>query len=297
MEPTQLVGRTYVVPAHTWNDRDVLIYALGVGAGQHDPYDERELAFTLEDPAGVPLVLPTFGVAVSHQVAELAYRELDLTKVVHAEQSLTWSGALPAAATVRIESTVTDVYDKGAGALMVSETVVSDTRTRVVRMRARTSVFVRDAGGFGGDRGPSEAWAVPERTPDHVLMADTRPDQALLYRLSGDRNPLHADPAFARAAGFDRPILHGLCTYGMSARLLLHAVCGSDPEALASLSARFSAPVVPGESLTVHAWVDHEDPEIVVFQTFGADGRVVLDRGRLTLRGASQPPCRGSLRG
>jgi acyl dehydratase len=282
VQPHELIGRTYVVPAHTWNDGDVLLYALGVGAGQRDPFEE--LGFTRELESDGPLVLPTFGVAVSHRVAELAYRELDLTKVVHAEQSMTWHCALPASATVRIESRVTQVYDKGAGALMVSETTVNELRSRVELLRTRTSVFVRDAGGFGGERGPSESWSAPEREPDHTLVADTRPDQALLYRLSGDRNPLHADPAFARQSGFDRPILHGLCTYGFSARLLLHAVCGSDPEALTSLSARFSSPVFPGESLTVHAWEDAEDPSVVRFRTHGPDGRVVLDRGRLTRR-------------
>ncbi len=119
----------------------------------------------------------------------------------------------------------------------------------------------------------------PEREPDHEVTYQTRTDQALLYRLSGDRNPLHSDPAFAAMGGFDRPILHGLCTYGFTGRALLHALCDSDPARFRSMEGRFSSPVLPGEALTVKAWVDGGE---AVFQTTGDDGRVVLDAGKVT---------------
>jgi acyl dehydratase len=140
--------------------------------------------------------------------------------------------------------------------------------------------FIRGEGGWGGDRGPSSRFEAPDREPDHEVTYPTRTDQALLYRLSGDRNPLHSDPKFAAMAGFPRPILHGLCTYGFTGRALLHTVCGGDPAGFRSMSGRFSSPVFPGESLTVRVWVEGDGE--AVFQTLGPDGRVVLDGGRVT---------------
>jgi acyl dehydratase len=141
-------------------------------------------------------------------------------------------------------------------------------------------VYVRGAGGFGGDRGPSDRLhEPPPRKPDHEVRYETRPDQALLYRLSGDRNPLHSDPEFARAAGFPRPILHGLCTYGFTGRALLHTLCGSDPSRFKSMEGRFSKPVFPGETLTIAMWIDGR---ICTFQTKNERGEVVLDSGKLT---------------
>jgi acyl dehydratase len=148
----------------------------------------------------------------------------------------------------------------------------------------RMSAYIRGEGGWGGDRGPSGTPnAAPEREPDHSVTVPTRHDQALIYRLSGDRNPLHSDPSFAAMGGFDRPILHGLCTYGFTGRVLLHTLCGSDPARFTGMDARFSSPVMPGESLTVKAWLDGEGSAI--FQTCGQDGRVVIDAGRVTISG------------
>jgi acyl dehydratase len=146
----------------------------------------------------------------------------------------------------------------------------------------RGSTFIRGEGGFGGDRGTSEPWQLPDRAPDHKVTQLTRPEQALLYRLSGDRNPLHADPAFAARGGFSRPILHGLCTYGMTGRVLLHEVCGSDPARFISMSGRFSRPVLPGESLVISIWAG--DDRTAQFQTATEDGTVVIDRGVVRYR-------------
>jgi acyl dehydratase len=141
------------------------------------------------------------------------------------------------------------------------------------------SAFIRGEGGWGGDRGPSGPQNVPpDRAPDQSVSYTTKPDQALIYRLSGDRNPLHSDPSFAALAGFDRPILHGLCTFGFTGRALLHAICEGDPSRFKAMDGRFSSPVFPGESLTVNMWVDGDE---AVFQTAGEDGRIVLDAGKL----------------
>jgi acyl dehydratase len=141
-------------------------------------------------------------------------------------------------------------------------------------------MFIRGEGGWGGDRGPSGPKNVaPDRAPDHEVTYVTRPDQALTYRLSGDRNPLHADPEFAKAAGFPKPILHGLCTYGFTGRALLHSLCGSDPARFTSMAARFSKPVYPGDALTVKMWVDGGE---AIFRTETQNGDVVIDQGLAT---------------
>ena len=161
---------------------------------------------------------------------------------------------------------------------MVIETRSTDVATGEPLFDTTMSAFIRGEGGFGGDRGPSGPQNVPpDRAPDHSVTYQTRPDQALLYRLSGDRNPLHSDPKFAALAGFDRPILHGLCTYGFTGRALLHTLCDSDPSRFTAMDGRFSSPVLPGEALTVNMWVDGGE---AVFQTTGDDGRVVLDAGK-----------------
>jgi acyl dehydratase len=154
-----------------------------------------------------------------------------------------------------------------------------DAASGELLVEADSAAFIRGEGGFGGARGPAGAELCPSRAPDIEIATGTRADQALLYRLSGDRNPLHSDPAFARRGGFDRPILHGMCTYGITGRHLLHAVCGGDPARLRSMSARFTRPVMPGDALTVQAWVDGAT---VRFRTLGAGGQPVIDFGTLT---------------
>src|SRR5207244_4072866 len=181
-------------------------------------------------------------------------------------------------------ATVTGIYDKGSGALVVTENAAVDAATGERLVTSRSSAFMRGEGGFGGERGSDQPWSRPDREPDHRVVQPTRPEQALIYRLSGDRNPLHADPKFAARGGFSKPILHGLCTYGVTGRALLHALCGSDPARFGSMSGRFSRPVFPGETLTVSIWRDGDGSAL--FQTANQDGAVVIDRGRLTTRGS-----------
>lgn len=264
-----------------WTSKDTLLYAVGVGAGLDDP--AKELAYTTENSAEVAQrVLPTFAVLAVQGGARPALGDFDRAMLVHAEQAFELQAPLPPAGVVRTTSKVAGIYDKGSGALVVTETVAVDAESGAPMINARSSVFIRGEGGFGGSRGPANEWKEPARPPDHQVTYRTRPEQALLYRLSGDRNPLHSDPAFAARAGFPRPILHGLCTYGFTGRALLHTLADSDPARFAGMSGRFSAPVFPGESLTVSMWVDGDS---AVFRTTRDDGTVVLDRGTLKLRG------------
>lgn len=261
----------------SWTSTDALLYAIGVGAGMDDPL--RELEFTTENCEGYEQrVLPTFGVLLCRGGRARRLGDFDTAMLVHAEQGLTLHRPLPVDGTVRTTGTVTGIYDKGSGALVVTEATAVDAATAEPLATSRSSTFIRGEGGFGGDRGESPPWQRPDRPPDHVVSYPTRPEQALLYRLSGDRNPLHVDPKFAARGGFARPILHGLCTYGFTGRALLHRLCGSDPSRFRSMEGRFTAPVTPGDVLTVSIWVDGDT---ALYQTSRTDGTVVIDRGRL----------------
>ena len=176
---------------------------------------------------------------------------------------------------------ITGIYDKGSGAVIASESTAVDTGTGEPLFSTRTALFIRGEGGFGGDRGPSAVKIDVDRKPDHTVTYQTRPDQALLYRLNGDRNPLHSDPTFARGGGFDRPILHGLCTFGFTGRALLAVLCDDDPERFLSMDARFSKPVLPGDALTVSIW---REGDRALFRTERAPGEVVLDSGVCTYK-------------
>ncbi|MFI0352261.1 MaoC/PaaZ C-terminal domain-containing protein [Actinomadura sp. 9N407] len=278
-----LVGEPSEPVVRSWTSAETLLYAVAVGAGLDDP--TSELAFTTENSAGVEQrVLPTFAVLVTQAAGRRRLGDFDPAMLVHAEQSFTAHRPLPPAGSVRVTSTVTGIYDKGSGALVVSETSAVDPDSGEPVADVRSAAFIRGEGGFGGERGPRATWTLPDRKPDQSVTYQTRPEQALLYRLCGDRNPLHSDPVFAARAGFERPILHGLCTYGVTGRALLHAFADSDPARVASVSGRFSSPVFPGESLTVSGWTDEDDRNAVSFRTTKDDGTVVIDHGRLTLR-------------
>ena len=209
--------------------------------------------------------------------------DFDRAMLVHAEQAFELHRPLPVAGTVRTVSTVTGIYDKGSGALVVTENVAVDAATSEPLVTSRTSAFIRGEGGFGGERGTDPPWARPDREPDYQVIQQTRPEQALIYRLSGDRNPLHVDPKFAARGGFSQPILHGLCTYGVTGRALLYVLCDSDPARFRSMAGRFSRPVLPGEPLTVSVW-RQDGTDTALFQTTKQDGTVVIDRGRLQVR-------------
>ncbi len=264
----------------SWTSKDALLYAVGVGAGSVDP--AQELQFTTENSQNIQQqVLPTFAVIAGMGGGAMAkIGEINWAMLVHGEQSIELSGPIPVEGTVRTSSRVTGIYDKGSGAVVVTEAESTDVATGDPLFKTRMSAFIRGEGGWGGDRGPSGGKnTAPDRAPDHKVTYETRADQALTYRLSGDRNPLHSDPEFAKLAGFDRPILHGLCTYGFTGRALLHSLCGSDPARFKQMDARFSKPVMPGDTLTISIWVDGNE---AVFRTETQNGDVVIDAGKCT---------------
>jgi acyl dehydratase len=271
-----IIGVDSAPVEHSWTSADVMLYAVAVGAGQQDPTEELE--FTTENSAGRPLrVLPTFANLIDRSLGRLDLGPIDRSGLVHAEQAVTLHQPLLAEGAARSTSRVVGIYDKGAAALVVAESNVVDALTSAPLATCRSAMFIRGEGGFGGDRGPKSEWPEPEREPDALVEYQTRPEQALVYRLTGDRNPLHSDPEFASLGGFSRPILHGMCTYGYTGRGLLHAVCGSDPRRFKSMSVRFSKPVVPGAKLTVAIW---RKGDIAYFRT-SSEGAIVIDQGRL----------------
>jgi acyl dehydratase len=275
-----LIGVPSEPQERSWTSADTLLYAIAVGAGLGDPL--HELEFTTENSAGVEQkVLPTFGVLVAQARTGRSLGTFDRARLVHAEQAFELHRPLPAAGTARVTATVTGIYDKGSGALVVSENAAVDAATGERLVTSTTSAFISGEGGFGGPRGSAGPWERPGRPADLRVTQPTRPEQALLYRLTGDRNPLHTDPAFAARGGFATPILHGLCTYGFTGRALLHGVCGGDPARFGFMSGRFSHPVLPGETLVTSIW--REDGG-AVFQTAKQDGTVVIDRGHMRVR-------------
>lgn len=280
-----LLGTTAGPVTATWQADDLLLYALGVGAGQGDPAAELDL--TTENTAGVAQrALPTYCAVLAQRTpdARVPYGDVDRSRLVHAEQEVLMHRPLPIAGSVQLRSRVAGITQKRSGVLLSTETVGSDPRSGEAVFTTRQSSFLRGlrTPNTGADRlAPSPEWSLPQRSPDLSVVTATRPDQALLYRLCGDRNPLHSDPSFAVRAGFDRPILHGMCTYGITARVLIATLCGGDPDLLHSFSGRFSKPVLPGSKLSVVAWADGDRH---IFQTRDDLDEVVIDRGVLTLR-------------
>ncbi|GAA4490239.1 MaoC/PaaZ C-terminal domain-containing protein [Rhodococcus olei] len=255
IDPGVAIGAELPAQEFTWTASDVQLYHLGIGAGSR-PLDPRELRY-LDDVA--PQVLPTFATVVANIHATEAPKvsfpgvEIDLAKVVHGSQEVTVHQPIPAAGTGRTTTRIAEVWDKGKAAVIVQESVTTDGDGNPL-WTARSSIFARGEGGFGGERGPSESVPLPERAPDHEVEVPTLPQQALLYRMCGDRNPLHSDPDFAGGAGFPAPILHGLCTYGVVCKAAVDTVLESDASRVHGYRARFAGVVYPGETLLVRIW-------------------------------------------
>ena len=272
------VGLAGEVRTTHWNSKDCLLYAVGIGAGQDD------LTFTTENSIDIAQqVYPTFAVVAGVDNMSAGSRvfeqigDFNSAMLVHGSQSITLHGPIPVSAHVTSQDRVVAMYDKGKAAVVVVENEVR-TQDGALLWTTRSSAFIRGEGGWGGDRGPSGVQNEPpaDTAPDHERTYQTSPDQAFVYRLSGDRNPLHTDPKFAAMGGFDRPILHGLCTYGFTGRALVADLCGNDASKFHHIEGRFSSPVMPGEALTVRMW--RTAPGEAVFTTSAGD-RVVIDQG------------------
>lgn len=276
------IGAVTEPKLYEWTDRDTLLYALGVGAGSDD------LAYTTENSHDVPQqVLPTFAVicCMGFAAAPLV-GSFNWGKLLHGSQEIRLSAPLPPAGALSVVAEVADIQDKGEGknAIIILRARGTDPATGDQVAETLTTLVIRGDGGFGGQPGQRPAAPeFPDREPDARIALPTREDQALLYRLSGDRNPLHSDPWFAQTlAGFPKPILHGLCTYGVAGRALLAELAGGQAADLTAMAARFSSPVFPGETLTTSIW--RTEPGRAVYRTEaagpdGANARVVLDDG------------------
>ncbi|WP_422006040.1 MaoC/PaaZ C-terminal domain-containing protein [Pyruvatibacter mobilis] len=265
----------------SYGDRETMLYALGVGMGR-DPLAAKELPYVYEKDLKT---VPTMATVIAWGAGPLRDSGINYLMVVHGEQKLTLHRPLPAAADIIADSRVVGAWDKGAdkGAVIVTETDIrlADTDDKLCTLTSTT--FARGDGGFGGPTdGAPKPHPLPDRAPDQTIEVDTRADQALLYRLSGDRNPLHADPEFATAAGFPAPILHGLCTYGTCCRAILGSVADYDHTAITGFDVRFSSPVFPGETILVDVW---KDGPIASFRArLKERDVVVINNGKCTLK-------------
>ncbi|NMF88581.1 MaoC/PaaZ C-terminal domain-containing protein [Aromatoleum petrolei] len=251
-----IMNRVFAPVRASHSKRDTILYALGVGAGQADPCDPQELLLTYEEQLEA---LPTMAVTLCPPGFWIMEPELAINwkMLLHGEQRLTMYRPLPTEGEVIGQEKVEAIYDKGAGkgAIMRMSRTLTDAASGELIGVSEATAFLRGDGGFGGNPdGAPKPHPTPERAPDLSIALTTRPEQALIYRLSGDYNPLHIDPTVARSGGFDRPILHGLCSYGVAARALVRAVGEGAPSRLRRFDARFSAPVFPGETIVTDIW-------------------------------------------
>lgn len=268
---------------HRYTQRDTMLYALGIGLGT-DPTNEAELRFVYEKSL---VALPTLPVVLGYPGMWLKNPDtgVDWVRLVHGEQGLRLHRPVPAEGEVIGRTRVTGIVDKGPGkgALIYTERTVQDAASGELLATLTSSTFCRADGGFGGPAGPVKAvHELPQRAVDRSVDFATEPRAALVYRLSGDYNPLHAEPAVARAAGFERPILHGLATYGIAGWAITQSVCGGDPAAVQSIDVRFSSPVYPGETIRTEIWIEGK---VVSFRARAVERDiVVLNNGRAELR-------------
>lgn len=265
--------------SYAWTEKDVMLYALGIGLG-HEPLNRHELAFVYE--AGLK-AFPTFPVLVGFHGSAMDDVGIDYRYVLHGEQAVSLHRPFPPEGRASTVSRMIGAWDKGAGkgAVFSQETVMTLEGETDPLATIRMTSFARAEGGFDGPReGQPRPHAVPERAPDRTVRITTAPNQALLYRLSGDLNPLHADPDTAKAAGFSRPILHGLCSYAICCRAVLAEYCNFDPSRILHHEVRFSSPVYPGETLAIDLW---KDGNTVSFEARIEERNVTVIRNGQTL--------------
>jgi acyl dehydratase len=289
IDPDVAIGAELGSHDFSWTESDVLLYHLAIGAGSKpgDNLSPAALRYTLDGPD--LQVLPSFGVvaptfhATDPPPLDLPGCDINLAQIVHGAQSISVAGPLPPSCSATVTTRISEIWDKGRAAVIWQEGVAT-TPSGERLWTTRSSMFVKGEGGWGGDRGSSEPVTLPERTADSDTTYDVTPQQALLYRLCGDRNPLHADPEFARAAGFPAPILHGLCSYGIVLRTLTDELLDGDAAEAGGFAVRFAGVVFPGERIRIRGW--REEGRIVGSATVAGgqrDGAPVLSDVALTL--------------
>ncbi|MBF6332734.1 MaoC/PaaZ C-terminal domain-containing protein [Nocardia transvalensis] len=278
IDPKVALGAALPGLEFAWTPSDVQLYHLGLGAGARST-DPDELRY-LDDRD--PQVLPTFATVAPTLRATEPPRvsfpgvEIDLAKVVHARQEVVVHRPIPAAGKASSSGRISEIWDKGSAAVIVQETTATGSDGEPL-WTARSSIFAKGEGGFGGERGPSTRNELPDRAPDFDVITPTLPQQALLYRLCGDRNPLHSDPEFARAAGFPNPILHGLCTYGVVCKTAVDTVLGSNSSRVTGFAARFAGVLYPGETIRSRMWLEGSELTIVATVVEREDAPVLGD--------------------
>lgn len=285
LDPQKILDWPFRPVEQAYTERDTILYALGCGLGA-DPLDEAQLRFVFEEPE--LLALPTMAAVLSPPGFWARHPDsgIDWVRILHGEQAMEVHKPLPAAANVVATTKVTGIVDKGAGrgALLLVQRTVRDIESGEALATLRSTTFARGDGGCGGTTETAPApHPIPDRAPDLTCDLPTARNAALIYRLSGDPNPLHASPSVARAAGFERPILHGLCSWGVAGHAILKSHCDYDPARIRSMALRFSAPVYPGETIRTEMW---RSGDIVSFRARVAErDAVVLNNGRAEVAG------------
>jgi acyl dehydratase len=266
----------------TWGADQVILYHLGIGAGAGKAIDPKELEYTYEKNLKV---LPSFGVipvfGAVGGMAGVPGIQINFALVLHGEQDIEIHRPIPAQAKIESEGRIAGIYEKAKAALIVVE-VETKEQGGAPLFTNRFSIFARGEGGFGGDSGPKAGNEAPTRKPDAVVESATVSHQALLYRLSGDKNPLHADPAFAKLGGFDKPILHGLCSFGIVCKAAVDGVLGGDVTKVARYQARFAGVLFPGETIETSLW--REGNQILISAKCKERGAPVISNAAITLR-------------
>jgi acyl dehydratase len=277
IDPDKARGARLPDSESAYTQEQVILYHLGLGAGENAT-DPKELEYTYEKNLKVLpsfAVIPAFGSMGG--IGNIPGLQFNLAMLLHGEQEIILHEPLPTAAKLVTGAHIPEIYDKGKAALVILESEAKDAESGKPLFTNRFSLFIRGEGGFGGDSGPKAGNQAPDRAPDGVIERKTLPQQALIYRLSGDKNPLHADPEFAKMGGFDKPIIHGLCSYGITCKAIVDEVLGGDVSRVSRYQARFAGVAFPGETYRVKYWKDGDQRILVEAESVERDAKIITN--------------------